>query len=106
MPDYARAFLLEFAGVQPRFPSPRNPESTTGINFGVDPANLAESTLANFSKKAGEDLCQVGTGIGGSMGFYLLGESGALYWAWDSVSRIGDDFAEGLLRMMTVERPV
>ncbi|MEU9048509.1 MULTISPECIES: hypothetical protein [unclassified Kitasatospora] len=54
----------------------------------------------------GEDLCQVGKGIRGSDGFYLLGESGALYWAWENVSRVGQDFAEGLLRMMTEKRPL
>ncbi|MFE5586263.1 SUKH-3 domain-containing protein [Kitasatospora sp. NPDC056531] len=101
LPRYALRFFAEFAGLSLRFPNPRDPQSTTGVNIGSGAENLHPLSLARYCREAGEDLCVVGLGTSGSTGFYLLGESGALYAAWDDISLLGPNLAEGLHRLVT-----
>ncbi|MFJ9775488.1 SUKH-3 domain-containing protein [Kitasatospora sp. NPDC101157] len=105
LPGYALKFFAEFAGLSLRFPNPRDPKSLTGVDFGCGTSALHPFSLSSFCREAGEDLCVVGLGVSGSIGFYLLGASGAFYCAWDDIHFLGRDFAEGVLRTVTARRP-
>ncbi|MFE0459671.1 SUKH-3 domain-containing protein [Kitasatospora sp. NPDC058965] len=103
LPPHALRFLAEFAGLTLRFPNPRAPQTGTGVDLGRGAGHV--HSLSPYCRRVGEDLCVVGLGLPGSTGHYLLGASGALYYAWDDISLLGRTVAEGLLRLMTATGP-
>ncbi|MFD9795352.1 SUKH-3 domain-containing protein [Streptomyces sp. NPDC059070] len=102
-PRAALAFLDEFGGLRLVFTDPRDSASESDVEI-ITPE--ITGWVTTWSRAAGEPVYPVGV-FGGRNCVLLVGESGALYGAFDAVlGRLGADALEGLGRLVLDTSPL
>ncbi|MFI1175165.1 SUKH-3 domain-containing protein [Streptomyces melanogenes] len=102
-PEAALAFLDEFGGLRLVFTDPRDSASEDDVEI-ITPQ--ITGWVTTWSRAAGEPVYPVGV-FSRRNCVLLVGESGALYGAFDAeLGRLGADALEGLGRLVLDPRPL